>query len=56
MPFTLELPDLQTQTEFNVTRWAEILADCRLAKLPERIETGSARTHHHDVASGFSAL
>ena len=39
VPITLELPDLQTQTAFNVARWAEILADSRLAKLPERIET-----------------
>jgi hypothetical protein len=36
---TIELPDLESQTAFNLARWAEILDDPRLAKLPERIET-----------------
>jgi hypothetical protein len=39
VPITIELPDLKSQTAFNLARWAEILADPRLAKLPERIET-----------------
>jgi Uma2 family endonuclease len=39
VPITIELPDLEAQTAFNVARWAEILADQDLAKLPNRIET-----------------
>jgi Uma2 family endonuclease len=39
MPITIKLPDLQSQTAFNLTRWTEILADPELAKLPYRIET-----------------
>jgi hypothetical protein len=36
VPITIELPDLKAQTTFNVTRWTEILADPRLAKLSDR--------------------
>ena len=39
MPITIELPDLKFQSRFNLARWAEILADPRLATLPDRIET-----------------
>jgi len=39
MPITIELPDLESQTRFNLARWAELSADARLAKLPDRIET-----------------
>lgn len=39
MPIAIELPSLLSQTEFNLSRWAEILADRDLAKLPHRIET-----------------
>ena len=39
MPITIELPDLKSQTSFNLVRWAELCADPRLAKLPDRIET-----------------
>jgi Uma2 family endonuclease len=39
VPITIELPDLGTQTSFNLARWKEILADPELAKLPYRIET-----------------
>jgi Uma2 family endonuclease len=39
VPITIELPDLQTQTRFNLARWGEVLADPVLAKLPNRIET-----------------
>jgi Uma2 family endonuclease len=39
VPVTIELPDLQSQTAFNVTRWTEIVADPELAKLHYRIET-----------------
>jgi len=35
----IELPDLKSQTRFNLNRWVEIAADPRLAKLPDRIET-----------------
>ena len=30
---TLELPPHKTQTEFNLRRWTEILADHQLAKI-----------------------
>jgi len=36
---TIELPPQQTQTEFNTRRWAELLADPKLARLEERVET-----------------
>src|SRR6516162_1770263 len=39
VPITIELPDLKSQTSFNLVRWAELCADPRLAKLPDRIET-----------------
>jgi Uma2 family endonuclease len=39
VPITIELPDLASQTRFNLARWTEILADPELAKLPYRIET-----------------
>ena len=39
MPITIELPDLASQTGFNLTRWTEILGDPDLAKIPDRIET-----------------
>jgi Uma2 family endonuclease len=39
VPVTIELPDLKSQTRFNLDRWAEIVSDPRLAKLPDRIET-----------------
>jgi len=39
VPITIELPDLKSQSNFNLARWAEILADPRLATLPDRIET-----------------
>ena len=48
MPITIELPDLKAQTAFNLTRWTEILADPRLAKLPDRIETDR---HGHIIMS-----
>jgi Uma2 family endonuclease len=35
----IELPDLKSQTRFNLDRWTEIAADPRLAKLSDRIET-----------------
>jgi Uma2 family endonuclease len=38
-PITIELPERVSQTKFNLERWAEILADPALAKLPNRIET-----------------
>jgi Uma2 family endonuclease len=39
VPVTIELPDLRSQTEFNLTRWTQLCSDPRLAKLPDRIET-----------------
>jgi Putative restriction endonuclease len=48
VPITIELPDLKAQTAFNVARWTEILADSRLAKLPDRIETDR---HGHIIMS-----
>jgi hypothetical protein len=33
VPITIEFPDLETQTSFNLARWKEILADPELAKL-----------------------
>jgi hypothetical protein len=39
VPITIELPDLKSQTRFNLDRWAQIVADPRLAKIPDRIET-----------------
>lgn len=36
---TIELPPQQRQSEFNLRRWAEVMADARLARLDERIET-----------------
>jgi Uma2 family endonuclease len=39
VPITIELPDLKSQTKFNLIRWAELSGDPRLAKLPDRIET-----------------
>jgi Uma2 family endonuclease len=39
VPITIELPDLASQTKFNLARWTEILADPELARLPYRIET-----------------
>jgi hypothetical protein len=39
VPITIELPDLASQTGFNLARWTEILGDPGLAKLPDRIET-----------------
>jgi Uma2 family endonuclease len=48
VPITIELPDLESQTEFNLSRWAEVLADPTLAKLPHRIETDQ---HGHILMS-----
>ncbi len=39
VPITIELPDLASQTRFNLARWTEILAHQDLAKLPNRVET-----------------
>jgi Uma2 family endonuclease len=48
VPITIELPDLGSQTEFNLAHWNEILADPVLAKLPYRIETDQ---HGHILMS-----
>ena len=36
---TIELPPQQVQTEFNLRRWADVLADRELARFEWRIET-----------------
>jgi Uma2 family endonuclease len=36
---TIELPPHQAQTEFNLRRWAELLADSELARFEGRVET-----------------
>jgi Uma2 family endonuclease len=53
VPITIELPDLAAQTEFNLARWTEILADPELAKLSYRIETDQ---HGHLVMTPPPAL
>jgi Uma2 family endonuclease len=39
VPITIELPERLSQTKFNRERWAEILMEPALAKLPNRVET-----------------
>jgi Uma2 family endonuclease len=39
MALTLELPAQEAQTEFNLRRWAALLADPQLAKVEGRVET-----------------
>jgi len=39
MALTLELPPQKTQTEFNLRRWAELLADPQMARIEGRVET-----------------
>jgi Uma2 family endonuclease len=48
VPITIELPDLGSQTECNVARWKELLADSALATLSYRIETDQ---HGHILMS-----
>ncbi|MBI4662414.1 MAG: Uma2 family endonuclease [Verrucomicrobia bacterium] len=36
---TIELPPQATQTQFNLRRWAELLADPEVAKIEWRVET-----------------
>lgn len=36
---TIELPSQRTQTEFNLRRWAELLADPEMRKVVGRVET-----------------
>ena len=45
---TLELPPQQTQTTFNLRRWAELLADPELARIEGRVETDR---HGHVIMS-----
>src|SRR2546421_6806689 len=45
---TFELPPQKSQTEFNLRRWAELLADRDLAKVEGRIETDR---HGHIIMS-----
>jgi Uma2 family endonuclease len=39
MPLTIQLEPSTTQTAFNLRRWAGLLEDAALARLPHRIET-----------------
>ena len=39
MPVTIQLHPSQRQSAFNLERWAQLLADPDLARLPHRIET-----------------
>jgi hypothetical protein len=48
MPLTIELKDSAEQTAFNLKRWAEVLIDPELARLPHRIETDR---HGHIIMS-----
>jgi Uma2 family endonuclease len=48
VPIAIELPDLASQTSFNVARWTQILSDPELARLPYRIETDQ---HGHIIMS-----
>jgi Uma2 family endonuclease len=48
VPITIQLPDLKSQTAFNLARWSELMADRELAKLPNRIETDR---HGHIIMS-----
>src|SRR5438874_11506310 len=45
---TIELPEQQAQTAFNLRRWQELLADPELAKVEGRIETDR---HGHIIMS-----
>jgi len=38
-PLAIQLPAYENQTEFNLRRWEEVLADPLLARLEQRIET-----------------
>jgi Uma2 family endonuclease len=48
VPLTIELQPSEQQTAFNLQRWAELLADPELARLPHRVETDR---HGHIVMS-----
>jgi hypothetical protein len=39
MSLTIELKSSAEQTAFNLKRWAEVLADPGLARLPHRMRT-----------------
>jgi Uma2 family endonuclease len=45
---TIELPQYQAQNDFNLRRWAELLADPELARFEGRIETDR---HGHIIMS-----
>jgi hypothetical protein len=48
MALTIELKDSAEQAAFNLKRWAEVLADPELARLPHRFETDR---HGHVIMS-----
>jgi hypothetical protein len=39
VPITIELSNVESQTRFNLARWAELLTDPELAGLSNRVET-----------------
>jgi Uma2 family endonuclease len=45
---TIQLPPQRTQTEFNLRRWAELLADREVARFEGRVETDR---HGHIIMS-----
>jgi Uma2 family endonuclease len=49
---TIELPQHEAQTAFNLRRWAELLADRELARVEGRIETDR---HGHIIMSPLPA-
>jgi Uma2 family endonuclease len=48
VPITIQLPDLKSQTTFNLARWSELVTDPELARLSNRIETDR---HGHIIMS-----
>jgi Uma2 family endonuclease len=52
VPVTIQLLDVDSQTEFNLARWEQVLADTTLATLSYRIETDQ---HGHILMSPLPA-
>jgi Uma2 family endonuclease len=52
MPLTIELPERDSLTEFNLRRWDELLADPQWHRVPGRIETNR---HGQVLANPFAS-
>ncbi len=52
MPLTIELPERESLTEFNLRRWEEILADPPFPDHPGRVETDR---HGHLIMTPFAS-